>query len=77
MKKQILSIGKALNRAEQKSINGGSLGGTCKALCPGKKPAICSGESCVAKDGFGCYTTGSDGYPDYTFCIFQEAETLF
>jgi len=32
MKKQFLSLGKALNRAEQKSINGGRIGtGRCSA----------------------------------------------
>ena len=30
MKKQILNLGKALNKAERKSINGGSAGIFCK-----------------------------------------------
>ena len=36
MKKQILNLGKALNKAEQKLINGGDEAGPCKdagALC--------------------------------------------
>ncbi|MCT4699662.1 hypothetical protein [Tenacibaculum haliotis] len=37
MKKQILNLGKALNKAEQKEINGG---GTCSAHIP------CGHESC-------------------------------
>ncbi|WP_103071256.1 hypothetical protein [Aquimarina sediminis] len=32
MKKQILDLGKALNKAEQKTINGGYMPATCEEL---------------------------------------------
>ena len=46
MKKQILNIGKALNRAEQKKVFGGSMydedeGGLCQVLYP-EQPAGCA-----------------------------------
>jgi len=34
MKKQILNLGKALSKAEQKLVNGGSNGLVCCATCP-------------------------------------------
>jgi hypothetical protein len=33
MKNQILNLGKALNKAEQKSINGGRMALMCKDVC--------------------------------------------
>jgi len=51
MKKQLLHLGKALNKAEQKSINGGATsmcefyagpyGGTCSACCKLVSEGVC------------------------------------
>ena len=49
MKKQILNIGKTLNKVEQKSILGG-LGSIaeCSSDCPGDEdPVKCDGPSCT------------------------------
>jgi len=61
MKKQILNVGKALSKAEQKSVNGGAWGGTCdgfeqyyvntcrecvNTILPGA-PVLCHGNCCT------------------------------
>ena len=56
MKKSILNLGKALNRAEQKSVNGGGIG-SCRSgndmgngcLC--HKGSTCNSGSCNKKSG--------------------------
>jgi hypothetical protein len=67
MKKQILSIGKALNKAEQKTILGGALGG-CEtdADCEGdpNQPKWCFNEHCRAVcDGVPCTNTDYCEHP--------------
>jgi hypothetical protein len=54
MKKSILNFGKALNKAEQKSINGGlsTDDGVCpdswiECVCPGKTWCVLSVEVCL------------------------------
>ncbi|MEL6810853.1 MAG: hypothetical protein AAFP76_05915 [Bacteroidota bacterium] len=49
MLKNISNLGKALNKAEQQSINGG-MSGTCyrRFICPGTGQ---NGEPCVAQPG--------------------------
>ncbi len=76
MKKTILITGRVLDKTEQKLINGGSGVSSCEAKCPGKKPAKCNGIACIATDGFGCYTDGNNGLVEYTFCLFQEDNTV-
>jgi hypothetical protein len=48
MKKSILNIGKALNKIEQKSINGGGFGGSCNTNedCP-VNGHICNCGDCI------------------------------
>jgi hypothetical protein len=55
MKKQILNIGKALNKTEQKSINGGGPGPVSPCLFKSDCP-----------DGYLCTATWQD-YPDGTY----------
>lgn len=43
MKKQFLNLGKALNKAEQKVINGGNVPGMCVDNCN------CGGATCAQK----------------------------
>jgi hypothetical protein len=45
MKKQFLNLGKALNKAEQKSINGGA--GVCDSECGPGGGSCPSGSECV------------------------------
>lgn len=48
--KNLLNLGKALNKAEQKEINGGIVGGNCYRwfICPGTGGP---GEICIASPG--------------------------
>ncbi len=51
MKKTILKIGKALNKTEQKSINGGGRpGGVCRYRCEGVQAFAIDEEACLSQD---------------------------
>lgn len=61
MKKQILNLGKELNKKEQKSIHGGFLDlgffddfGKCETTCKDGTARKCEGENCSATLNLGC-----------------------
>ncbi len=45
MKKSILKLGKALDKKEQKEVNGGSLTSFCQYTCSGTTARLASGSS--------------------------------
>ncbi|RKF02904.1 hypothetical protein C8N26_2551 [Tenacibaculum lutimaris] len=57
MKKQILNLGKALNKVDQKAINGGYIEGPCRAGTDMDKNCLCTnGGQCssgTCKKGMG------------------------
>ena len=62
MKKQILNLGKALNKAEQKSINGGvtrPFNGTCLSIVCHPDDNCCDSNGICGKYGYNnvCYAT--------------------
>lgn len=72
MKKEILTIGKALSRKEQKLVHGGmDVGffdlGTCTASCTHGDDVTCSGSNCHATTDIGC-TAGSGNNLDEKDC---------
>ncbi|MCF2875524.1 MULTISPECIES: hypothetical protein [unclassified Tenacibaculum] len=60
MKKSILNLGKALNKADQKAINGGMFGNECP----------CSSDYIVYSDGSCSYVSNNPGFP---FRCFSQA----
>ena len=59
MEKQFLNLGKALNKAEQKSINGGELQGYCTDQCGSAAGHDwgCSASNCLTR-----YCGGESGW---------------
>ncbi|WP_272151309.1 hypothetical protein [Tenacibaculum aiptasiae] len=52
MKKSILNLGKALNKTEQQSINGGFSGGACYIIQENEFGILCS--ACCRQSGDVC-----------------------
>ena len=54
MKKSILKIGKALNRLEQKEINGGYMAEMCSDNCKCTSEQKCEQKPCAGEDTWMC-----------------------